>query len=92
MPTFTIEIDGEDPTNSAPPTTPAGGTVRTVDPQKFQQAMAKGKLKIVGLVLGELPGASLDASDYETAEAEPKTLAGQCIVVYVGGSAYKICM
>ena len=67
-PTFTIDIDGDDPTNSAAPTTIPGGTVRTVDLQRFHQAMAKGKLKVVGFVLGELEGANLDASDCETGQ------------------------
>lgn len=89
-PTFSLEIDGEDPSNHARPSS-QNSTVLDVNPVKFANALATGKLKIIGLLLGELPGSGLDVECSEPAQAQLVPPAGNCIVVYVGGTAYKIC-
>lgn len=80
-PTFTLAVDGTDPSDHDTPTSP--GNVRQIDSSVLFNAMSHGNVKIFGFITSDFPGSSNAAED--------QTLTGNCVIVYIGGTAYKIC-
>jgi hypothetical protein len=83
-PTFTLGVDVDDPSASDAPTPAGTSTVTVVDSVKLFHALSKGQVKVVGFMFAGVPSVAIDQEDAEL-------LAGPCVILYVGGSAYKIC-
>jgi len=87
---FTLAVDGDNPQGPGQghvivPNTP-------MDIAEFNDMLAQGRLKSVGYVFqGEFATFAAVDSQSGTDAGDVEILTQKCIVVYVGGSAYKIC-
>jgi hypothetical protein len=81
-PQFTLTVDGTVPMDHDPPTSP-GRVIPFPDSSDLFDAMKRGQVKIFGFITSDYPGSPTEAG-YEP-------LTGNCIIVYIGGTAYKIC-
>jgi hypothetical protein len=90
---FSLEVDVNKPSDNVCKKRKAGSPDVPADPldkQEFLRMLDNGSLTAVGFIFsGDLtPIAEKEAAGY-TAELEP--LGQKCIVVYLGGTAYRIC-
>jgi hypothetical protein len=91
---FTLEVDGDGPQGPGQGHVFQGGIPgqNVVDPAEFTDMLAKGLLTTVGYIYQGQFASSLAADTQSgTYAAAAAPLAVKCIVVYVGGTAYKIC-
>jgi hypothetical protein len=66
-----------------------GRPADTLTSQEFRDMLDSGSLKAFGQIYrGKFPSLAEDSAGYSS-ELEP--LARKCLVIYVGGTAYKIC-
>jgi hypothetical protein len=90
---FSLDLDVNNPkTKECKKRKDSTGTERPADElrlEEFWKMLDNGELTTIGYMYrGSFPSVTGESAAY-TSELEP--LAQKCIVVYIGGTAYKIC-
>jgi hypothetical protein len=89
---FHLRVDLDDPKRNKK-CKDKNGDAEEIPKEHFDDMLASGKLASLGsLYTGDFISISSETTPGETKDKDIEPLAIRCIVVFVGGSAYRICL